>query len=667
MAQRRIGWLVVSASLLLLAGCAKEPLEPTPEVQCVTAADCPGADGECGTRTCTGGVCGMTLAPALTACSAGSATMCDGNGACVACVSGDHCASGLCLSGWCAATCDDLVQDGSETDVDCGGSCAPCALGRGCAVASDCASGACADGACVECLAGAQCASGVCAGHVCAAPACDDLVRNGTESDVDCGGLACVACENGRACLAPEDCASGSCSGAVCASPGSGPLTVGPRDGAINVPTTTGYSLSSTVPMDSGTFVAQSSPGPCTGTFRVSLDGFETCAAVAGSGLWAGGGMSVSFGPLSVYTLAPGARYQVEVTAGLRSTSGAPLGPHTSTFTVAPDPSACQDPSPVVLGQVYTAGGAAGAPFANDYVELHNRGAAAVSLDGWSVQVSSGSSGSWQVVPLSGTIAPGGFHLLRLASGGSAGAALPAPDATSALALPDAGGAVALVQGASAITGVCPQDAGAVDGVRWSAGPLLPSGCASPSFSSPAATTALVRRSSGCFAFAAAAPTPRNATTAAALCPCAHGPVNETGVGAEADRCVLQAPATLDAAPGGTALVHGRLFEAGVTEPAGRAASVVAQLGIGPALTDPRSAAGWVFRPAGYGAQVGQDDEYAGTLTAPATPGSYAYAFRFSLDGGARWTYCDLDGAGSSAGADLDPANLGVLTVVAPP
>jgi hypothetical protein len=289
-----------------------------------------------------------------------------------------------------------------------------------------------------------------------------------------------------------------------------------------------------------------------------------------------------------------------------------------------------------------------------------------VSLDGWSVQVSSGSNGAWEVIPLSGTIAPGGFRLLQLAGGGAVGGPLPAPDATSTVPLADAGGAVALVSSTAAITGTCPADAGGVDGVRWSASPLPPSMCATPAVANVASTRAVGRRSGGCFAFDDMAPSPRNAASAAALCPCAHGPVNETGAAAEADDCVVQFPAALSAGPGETALVYGRVFEAGVTEAAGPAASVVAQLGLGPALTDPRSATGWVFRAAAYGTQAGADDEYVGTLTAPATPGGYAYTFRFSLDSGARWTYCDIDGAGSSVGANLDPARLGLLTVVAP-
>jgi predicted extracellular nuclease len=40
----------------------------------------------------------------------------------------------------------------------------------------------------------------------------------------------------------------------------------------------------------------------------------------------------------------------------------------------------------VVISQVYGGGGNAGAPYKNDFIELHNRSNATVSLAGWSVQ-----------------------------------------------------------------------------------------------------------------------------------------------------------------------------------------------------------------------------------------------------------------------------------------
>src|SRR5581483_11494297 len=68
----------------------------------------------------------------------------------------------------------------------------------------------------------------------------------------------------------------------------------------------------------------------------------------------------------------------------------------------------------VVIGEVYGGGGNTGAPFANDFVELHNRGASSVSLTGWSVQYASATGSSWLVTALGGTLAPGGSYLVKM-------------------------------------------------------------------------------------------------------------------------------------------------------------------------------------------------------------------------------------------------------------
>jgi hypothetical protein len=56
------------------------------------------------------------------------------------------------------------------------------------------------------------------------------------------------------------------------------------------------------------------------------------------------------------------------------------------------------------------------------------------------------------------------------------------------------------------------------------------------------------------------------------------------------------------------------------------------------------------------------NDEHVGSFTAPSAAGSpYDFAYRFSLDGGAHYVYCDTGIAGSSDG--YSPANAGQLTV----
>jgi len=73
----------------------------------------------------------------------------------------------------------------------------------------------CADG--LHCLVGTDCLDKVCdpAQKTCSAPTCTDMAKNGTETDVDCGGAVCDAamktCAVGKTCAAAADCTSGFC------------------------------------------------------------------------------------------------------------------------------------------------------------------------------------------------------------------------------------------------------------------------------------------------------------------------------------------------------------------------------------------------------------------------------------------------------------------------
>jgi hypothetical protein len=46
-------------------------------------------------------------------------------------------------------------------------------------------------------------------------PTCTDTVKNGSETDVDCGGT-CPRCSDGKACLGPRDCTSAFCANTTC-------------------------------------------------------------------------------------------------------------------------------------------------------------------------------------------------------------------------------------------------------------------------------------------------------------------------------------------------------------------------------------------------------------------------------------------------------------------
>jgi hypothetical protein len=123
--------------------------------------------------------------------------------------------------------------------------------------------------------------------------------------------------------------------------------------------------------------------------------------------------------------------------------------------SAAAAPSAAALSSTVVISQVYGGGGQAGAPYLNDFVELFNRGTSTVSLTGWSIQYASatgtGTFASNPVTALSGSLAPGQYYLVRMASAGAVGAPLPTPDATGTVNMAAAGAKVVL---ASTTTGL---------------------------------------------------------------------------------------------------------------------------------------------------------------------------------------------------------------------
>jgi uncharacterized protein (TIGR02145 family) len=105
--------------------------------------------------------------------------------------------------------------------------------------------------------------------------------------------------------------------------------------------------------------------------------------------------------------------------------------------------------SPLVISQIYYAGGTTGATYQNDYVELFNRGNTTVSLEGKSLQYASGNGSdlfsTQSPVLLSGDLLPGQYYLISLAAGAN-GAPLPLPaDATGDINLLETGGKAILV------------------------------------------------------------------------------------------------------------------------------------------------------------------------------------------------------------------------------
>lgn len=608
-------------------------------VQCNQAVHCPGSDTECAYRTCTANTCGTGFAPQGTL-SANQVPgdcqdkVCDGAGNLVSVVDnldipfdGNQCTSDICSGGAPAfvpsppgTACN---QNGGVT---CNGF-----------------------GQCVQCNVAADCPG----------------------SDTECRQRSCTANTCGfNNTAAGTTCTGGNCDGnGNCLAPAPQVLATTPADGGTAVASTT-VAVTFSTAMNPATLTAQTAAGACGGSIQVSLDGFASCIAFSAAAPAMTGGNTVA-----TLVPAPGLlvnrTFRIRVTTAAQSGAGVPLASpytHGTGFTTS-SPNLCD--GSLVISQVYGAGGLGGAAYRNDFVELHNRGTAAASVAGMSIQYASATGTNWLVTNLSGTVPAGGYYLVQLFSGGTNGSTLPTPDATGTTDMSSTTGKVALVSNTTALGGTCPVGGTTVvDFVGYGSTANCNEGGANAP--APSAANSAQRAVAGCADvnangsdFTAGAPSPRNTGAAPAVCACVAR--NESNAPAEADWCVVQFPPSLTLATGvSTGPIYGDVYEAGVTEPAGPASGVRAQLGWGPATANPQYEPAWKWFNAAFNVQSGNNDEYQASFTTPA-PGSYRYAYRVSVDSGVSWTICDANqadgGAGANAGLTFDIENEAVLTV----
>jgi hypothetical protein len=226
--------------------------------QCAFSPDdgvVPDDQNDCTDDSCVGGKEMHLSSGTGTPCGADGMGRCNGEGACVGCVTDkdcppdEDCKDWACTNETCTPTnrsdgtslpddkqivgdCKNVVCDGAggvtdvpnEGDVPAnnGNECMDPRCSRGTPVFSDkspgeaCSSGVCnGAGACVECLDTADCDRGFnCDMNECIS--CSDGKKNGTETDTDCGGGACEDCTDGSTCEIDEDCTSNACYDGVC-------------------------------------------------------------------------------------------------------------------------------------------------------------------------------------------------------------------------------------------------------------------------------------------------------------------------------------------------------------------------------------------------------------------------------------------------------------------
>src|SRR5471032_348008 len=179
--------------------------------------------------------------------------------------------------------------------------------------------------------------------------------------------------------------------------------------------------------------------------------------------------------------------------------------------------------SDVVISQVYGGGGNSGATYKNDYVELFNRSANPVTLNGWSVQYASATGTSWQVTPVAAvTLQPGQYLLVQESAGTGGTTALPTPDTSGTLALSATAGKVALSNTTTALSGAVPSSTALQDLVGFGS---TANGAETAPTAGPSNTTAVLRNDYGCTDtnnnsadFVVGAPLPRNTASAPRVC-----------------------------------------------------------------------------------------------------------------------------------------------------
>jgi hypothetical protein len=680
-------------------------------VACNTGTQCPGSDTDCQSRTCVLNACGVNNAMAGTVTTSQTAgdcqqIQCNGSGGAISV------AANLDIPA------DDGIQCTSESCNMGAPEHPPVAVNTACTQSGG--SFCSAAGTCVVCNVAAQC-PGIdteCQTRTCLTNACGlNFAASGTVTALQsandckenqCNGSGAIAAVNkdadiplddGNQCTA-QSCSMGSpifpfeppltvctqmggtqCDGAgVCVSVAPAPTVVStnPADAATSVSVATTVAVTFSIAMDPTTLTVQSSGGACSGSVQVSSDLFATCLGISSIAMTVGN-------TVATLTPAPGLSfgivYKIRVTTTAKSAAQIALA---STFTTPTGFTTAVDGTSgpgVVISQVYGSGGNAGATYNADFVELHNRGTTTVNIGGWSIQYAS-SAGNFgnttlrAALPIGvNNLLPGQYYLVQMSTPVPANGAALSADFVSLTNVNMATGAgkIALVSNNILLpSSPCSLgQASLVDLIGYGTQvPLtgcwetLPAGATAPT---QAATTSSQRKGLGCqdsgdngADVSTLAVSPRNKISPAFVCSVS---VNERNVTQELDFCNLQFPASMSVqASTLSPLIFAQAFESGVTDPAGPAVGLVAQIGYGPIISNPENQGGWTWSAATFNTNAGNNDEWQGQFTAPATPGNYVFTSRFSFDG-IQWTYCDINGAGSNVGQIFEVIQLGTLTV----
>ena len=506
-------------------------------VGCIKDSDCPGQDDECKKRKCSAGTCAYTYTAAGTVVAAQTAhdskkNQCNGSGGVTAVpddtdlpVDNKTCTSDVCQSG---SPSNPPVPSGTACNQDNGtvcnavGACVQCLTAATCpGQDTACKTRTCIAGACGFSFAAAGTAAGTPVSGDCKKSQCDgsgNVVNANDDADVPDDGNACTndLCSNGvpshtftpngSPCAAGTATCNGAgeCSGCVVSTDCPG------TDTACRTRLCTAGQCSFAY-TPAGTATGAQTTGDC---HENQCDGAGNIIAAIDDTDTPSDGQECT-----ADSCTNGVPTYVNLPAGTACTQGG--------GTQCDGSGTCQGncAGAIVISQIYGGGGNSSATFVNDYVELHNRGGATVSLSGWSLQYASATGTTWSAVPLSGSIAAGKFYLVKLGSNGAVGGAIPTADATASNNISATAGKLALVSSATALSGACPSSGNIVDLVGFGS----TASCKEGSGPAPGGsnTEAILRAANGCTDtnnnatdFAAGAPNPRNSASAAVTCTC---------------------------------------------------------------------------------------------------------------------------------------------------
>jgi hypothetical protein len=141
-----------------------------------------------------------------------------------------------------------------------------------------------------------------------------------------------------------------------------------------------------------------------------------------------------------------------------------------------------------------------------------------------------------------------------------------------------------------------------------------------------------------------------------------NGTTNVNGTltvnGSILDYANVQFPTSGSICSGATYTVYGQVYEAGVTNGAGAASGLMAEIGVSTSNTDPSTWAAGAWSSAAFNAQSGNNDEFVANIGSTLPLGTYYYAFRYKLSSSCNYQY------GATNGFWNGTSNVnGVLTV----